>query len=321
MKKLLLLCAWLCATVFVVAVSPARADNYYTFVSVTGDDSNACDSPAAACRTFVNAVNKTFPFGEIICVNGGFVGGEVFITQSVTIDCAGAVALSGGDININGSGIIVRLRNLSIDNIGNFGIGIQVQNAAALYIENCVITNSNNTGGFDPGTYVGIYFAPSANAQLFVTNSIISNNGDSSTSLSGGIEIVPAPGVKADVSISHSEISGNFFGIVGDGRSGGTIEATISDSVVSGSTENGVTAISSGSSVVFMIDQTKVTGNLAAGLFAGGSNAGMLARNTTVFKNAIGLDAAGGAALVSYGNNSVAGNTTNGAFTAAVSQE
>jgi len=40
--------------------------------------------------------------------------------------------------------------------------------------------------------------------------------------------------------------------------------------------------------------------------------------NPTTDGNAIGLDAAGGAALVSYGNNSVAGNTTNGAFTATV---
>lgn len=82
--------------------------------------------------------------------------------------------------------------------------------------------------------------------------------------------------------------------------------------MVPGNTENGITAIGSGASVVFMVDQTKVTGNLA-GLFAGGSNAGMLARHTTVFKNTIGLDAVNGGTLITYGNNSVNGNTTNGA--------
>jgi hypothetical protein len=41
----------------------------------------------------------------------------------------------------------------------------------------------------------------------------------------------------------------------------------------------------------------------------------MLARNTTVYGNAIGLDAIGGGTLYTYGNNSVNGNATNGAFT------
>jgi hypothetical protein len=113
----------------------------------------------------------------------------------------------------------------------------------------------------------------------------------------------------------------NRAGIVGDGRQGGIIKGTISDSVVSGNTENGITAISSGSSVLFVTDQTKVTNNAAAGLFASGGGTGILARNTTVFDNGIGLDAASGAGLISYGNNSVAGNTTNGAFTATVSQQ
>jgi hypothetical protein len=49
-----------------------------------------------------------------------------------------------------------------------------------------------------------------------------------------------------------------------------------------------------------------------------GSNAGILARNTTVYGNAIGLDAANGGAPFTYGNNSVNGNTTNGAFTGTV---
>jgi hypothetical protein len=109
--------------------------------------------------------------------------------------------------------------------------------------------------------------------------------------------------------------SGNYFGVVADGTQGGTIRDTISDSVVSGNTENGITMSSSGSSVVFIVDQTKVSGNFH-GLVAGGTGAAMLARNTSVFNNTAGLYAVSGGTLYSYGNNSVNGN--NGSFTGTV---
>jgi hypothetical protein len=70
--------------------------------------------------------------------------------------------------------------------------------------------------------------------------------------------------------------------------------------------------------VVLTVDQTKISGNNAAGLYASGSGAGILVRYSTVVDNAIGLDAASGGALYSYGTNSVAGNTTNGTFTGTV---
>jgi hypothetical protein len=151
------------------------------------------------------------------------------------------------------------------------GNGIDAENMAALYVENCVITNYNATLEAS-GTYLGIEFEPLANAQLFVSNTVISNNGNSS-GITGGIYIVPGSGVAAEVSINRSEINGNYFGIVADGRSGGIIKGTIKDSVVSGNAENGITAISSGSSVVLITDQTNVTNNGVAGLAASGSYA------------------------------------------------
>jgi hypothetical protein len=316
MTRLMLSCAWLCAVAFLVAANPARATgtNTFSYVANTGNDLSNCQSPATACRTFAFALSQTANYGEIDCVNGETYGFSFTISQSVTIDCAGSVGATEGVITVSGTGIVVRLRNLTINNNGDGFFGIDARNMAALYVENCVITNFNAAIGANT-PYIGIKFEPSANARLFVSNSIISNNGSSNNSLSGGIYIVPASGVTAQVSIDHSQITGNYFGIVGDGRSGGIIKGTISDSVVSGSTENGITAVSSGSSVVFLTDQTKVTNNTSAGLFADGSNAGILARNSTVYGNAVGLDAAGGGTLYTYGNNSVNGNTTNGAFT------
>jgi hypothetical protein len=324
MSRQILLCAWLCAMAFVVATNPAQATgvNQVSYVSSTGGDSNACNTPATACETFDGALAKTVSYGEIDCVSPSDYP-SFTVAQSVTIDCASGIGVSLGSITINGAGIVVRLRNLSINGEGLGFYGIDAKNMAALYLENCIITNFNAAAITVPpspyGPFLGIKFEPSANAQLLVSNSIVSDNGYSGgSSITGGIYIKPASSVTATVSINRSEINGNTFGIVADGRSGGIINGTISDSVVSGNTENGLTALSSGSSVVFMIDQTKVTGNLAAGLYTGGSNAGIVARNTTVYGNAIGLDAASGGTLYTYGNNSVNGNKTNGAFTGTV---
>ena len=128
---------------------------------------------------------------------------------------------------------------------------------------------------------------------------------------------MPASGVTATASVNHSEIYGNYYGVVGDGRSGATIRATISDSVVSGNTKAGVAAIGSSTSVEVLLDQVKLSENLA-GLYVSGSNSAILARNISVFDNATGLETANGGRLLTAGNNTVIGNTTNGAFTGTV---
>jgi hypothetical protein len=323
MSRLMLLCAWFCAITFVVATSPARAagPNQFTYVSATGNNASGCATPATACATLGGALSYTAPDGEIDCVNtGNYSNGTITITQSVTIDCAGGVGSTVGAFTVNGAGIVVRLRNLTLNNNGYGFYGIDAKTMAALYVENCVITNANSVNGQD-APYLGIKFEPSANSQLFVTNSIISNNG-SSGSVSGGIYVVPASGVNASVSINRSEINGNIFGIVADGTSGGIIKGTITDSVVSGNGQNGITVSSSGSSAVFQVDRTTVGSNGNHGLAADGSGAGMLVSNTNVFNNGGGLYTLNGGALFSYGNNHVNGNNGNdGTFTGTVGQQ
>jgi hypothetical protein len=335
MSRLMLLCAWLCAMAFVVAANPAQAggaNNSVSYVSNTGSDSHNCSSPALACADFVTALANTTSDGEIDCVNAGSYGSLGFeITQSVTIDCAGgANTLYGtestgsgldGTIDIDGVGIVVRLRNLSFNGYDFGGNGIDVKNAAAVYVENCVITNYNNNTNSGNGGYNGIHFANSASSHLFVTNSIIRNNGNSG-STTGGIDIVPGPTITATVSIDHSQITGNIFGIIADGTAGGTIKGTITDSVVSGNSQNGITVSSIGSSIVFQVDRTTVGSNGNHGLVAGGSGAGMLVSNTNVFNNGGGLFTESSGALYSYGNNHVNGNDGNdGTFTGTVGQQ
>jgi hypothetical protein len=312
MKKLILLTAWLCAMAFVVIAKPALAagTNAVSYVSNSGSDSHGCTNPTTdACATFSGALNNTISGGEIDCVNAGNYGGGFSITQSVTIDCAGAVGFSPGGIIINGSGIVVRLRNLSINGGGaaNFA-GINAQNMAALYVEHCVITNNQHDG---------IYFVPTAGpSQLFVTDSIISANG---TNLgNAGIAVEAAAG-EIVATIERSRIEGNNgIGIYAETNGGSTL-VTVSGTVVSGNQDYNFYVYAPGGAAWVLVDQTEVIGaGSNTGLFVREGGAEILARNTSVFNNGTGLFIGSGGAAYSYGTNSVNGNSTNGAFTGPV---
>src|SRR5919106_5414577 len=103
----------------------AHAQATRTWVSGVGDDANPC-SRTAPCKTFAGAISKTAAGGFINVLDaGGF--GAVTITKSITIDGDGAHAgmlVSGTNaININGDGIVVTLRNLSLESpYGSSGI-------------------------------------------------------------------------------------------------------------------------------------------------------------------------------------------------------
>jgi hypothetical protein len=331
MKKIALLTVVLAAALALQSYTgPAQAGvTIQSFVSATGSDSNIGSGCAASapCASFHAAVGVTYEGGEVGCLGSASDAdlAATTITFSVTIDCHGAPAeylagvlapnINGFVINVPGG--IVTLRGLNIDGTNFPGVGgppiglngVVIEAAAVVNIEDCVIENFGQNGINDQRTGSG---------QLFIRNTVLRNNGSSSISLSGGIQVVPGPGATVTVSVDHSQISGNYFGIVGDGTAGGTIKATISDSVISGNTEDGVAATTSGPSVWFLVDQTKVTNNAVAGLAAGGSGAEILARNSSVFDNTTGLHTANGGTIYSYGNNSVNGNTTNGAFTGTI---
>jgi hypothetical protein len=153
---------------------PASAQASRTWVSGVGDDANPC-SRTAPCKTFAGAISKTAAEGEINCLDpGGF--GALTITKSITIDCGGTFGsvLSSGTngINVNGSNILVILRNLSIN--GNFSglIGINFISGLSLEVDNVKIFR------FNGGSAAGIRFAPNtANSILRVNNSAMSING------------------------------------------------------------------------------------------------------------------------------------------------
>jgi Right handed beta helix region len=312
MSRLMLSCGWLCAIVLGVAAQPAQAQlkNEVSYVSNTGSDANNCTLPATACLTIEVALTKTQNYGAVVCLNVGLYGGDILIGQSVTIDCAVTAGTSFGFITVNGPGIVVRLRNLTISRAGAFGWGVDAQNMAALFIENCVISDMkavNQTGS----TYLGIKFEPSApQSQLFVTNTIISDNGFLDQGAGGGIEIIPQNGGSAGVTLQNVKLEGNVTGITLN-ASNGAIIAVMRDSTVSGNYLNGILSIGS-HPISLLIDNSTIVDNAGTGVVSQGSASTVIIGRSTITGNTTGVASVSGGVLQSYKNNQIVGNGTDG---------
>jgi hypothetical protein len=298
--------------------SPAEAI-LQTFVSGGGNDMNPC-TRAAPCRSFQAAHNAANAGGFINCLDvfDSNTGDTFIITKSITIDCTGIFAKvigpsMGSAVAVNGAGIVVTLRGLSIESGGSV-IGIDVQNAATVRVEHCKIF------GFQFGIGKGVRFAPptGVTTKLNMSDSVINDNGlsDLVGGGGGGIFIQPAGSGSARVVLNRVQVENNFQGILVDGTfSTGVILVDVRDSVVASNRGHGIAAISSAgaSPTGIIVDRTSSAFNLASGSLAQG--AAVHLGNSTVTGNNTGLNAAGGGQILSYQNNQTSGNFTDGAPT------
>ena len=317
----------------VLASGHAAAQATRTWVSGVGDDVNPC-SRTAPCKTFAGAISKTAPGGTIDVLDPGGFGG-VTITKSITLENVGAI---GGILASASTGIIVNdsasptpgtavvvLRGLSIDGnppSANSLAGVRFLSGGELIVER------SDIGGFANATNgSGINFNPSTSAKLVVRDTTIHNNGstlaaapgDAQTS-GGGIMIRPQSG-RVDVVLDNVRVvNGPNFGIIADG-SGGTIQASIRNSVVSGFTGNGIWAFGGTNAVNVTLDNVTVSGNKQIGLLAQGANAQIRTSDSTITGNATGMQGSGGGAIVSFGDNRNYGNVVNGAPNSSVPKQ
>jgi hypothetical protein len=338
------MCVVAAALAAIVSAMPAHAaGNSITYVSSTGTDSMSCGATAStACQTLSGALAVTTGGGTIFCLDST-ASGPITITESVVIDCIdtnSSITGSGVLVTITGATTNVGLRGLQIVGAGGAGtigisstggdlsigdclihdmkaspaLGVQYETATA----GAVLSIGHNTLISKNGE--GVLFAPTANADLVIDNATFLSNGTSGTN--AGLYVKPSSGITAGVSIKGGIFKANYFGIVADGTGGGIIGGAISDSAVSANVQNGITVSTTSTSVVFLVDQTQVAGNANHGLVAGGSDAGMLVRNTSVVGNGGGLFTVSGGTLYSYGTNSVNGNNGNdGSFTGTVGMQ
>jgi hypothetical protein len=282
----------------VLGLAPAAyAQATRTWVSGVGDDVNPC-SRTAPCKTFAGAISKT--------ANGGFINvldsagyGAVTITKSLTIDGEGAhagvvVALTPA-ITINGAGIKVTLRNLSLESsaVTNPGtIGIRVLQAAEVHIEKCWI-----------GRFSGhaIDFSPTGGAEGFIDDVTAISNGGSAVSVSTG-----------RVSINRLDAYTNDAAVFVRG----TAIATVRDSIaVGGSVGFGANTVPG---AVLNLENSTSTHNANGILVASGAT--VRVSNSLIVSNvSVGLNnGGGGSVIISLQGNTVTGNPTDGSFSSTV---
>lgn len=310
-------------TALALYAAPAAAQATRTWVSGVGDDVNPC-SRTAPCKTFAGAISKTAAGGEIDCLDpGGF--GTLTITKSITVDCTGTFGsvLNSGGINgfvINDGATVtpgtikVVLRGLSIDGAGTTpGLnGIRFISGASLVVEDVFIQNQN--GGS------GIAFQPSGSAKLSVHNSQIVNTG--TPAIGAGILVQPTGTASARVTVDNVNLQNNGAASVraDTGGNSGGVFVHITNSQLSGSVDGLLVVGPSATSVAFLVDSA-VFNNNGTGINAQAASARVEASGNTITGNGVGLAAAGGALIASFGDNLLRRNVSDGAFGTTVAKQ
>jgi hypothetical protein len=301
--------------------APAQAFNNKSWVSSTGG--GATCTRGSPCATFQAAHDQTNAGGEIGVVDSGdYSGSGLVINRAISIIAEGVDAtilspgLGSAAITISGSMIptdVVTLQGLIIDGLGSGGIGISYPFGPSLVVKNCVIRNFKNASG----SY-GIAAQPNAAGRLTVTDTLLVNNGLGSTG--AGIFIKPQPGGSVEVSLERVTVANNVFGIAVDGTgSTNGINMTVSDSVMSGNSQDGIVATTpgGGAPIGVMVKNTRSVNN-NIGIRSLGTGVTVRVSNSTVIGNGTGLSFGSAGALLSFGNNEVQANGVNGAFSGSV---
>jgi parallel beta helix pectate lyase-like protein len=285
----------------------AYAQASRTWVSGVGDDANPC-SRTAPCKTWAGAISKTAAGGEIDALDpGGF--GAVTITKAITLASDGELAstlVSGtnGIVISAPATAHVTIRGLEVQGIDSGLSGIVFNSGGALHVEKCAIRQF---------TQHGILFQPNSPADLYVSDTDIGDNGGA------GIQVAPTAGGVAAVVVDRVRATNNgAAGFRATGAGGGVFaHMTIHDSVGSGNGGPGFIAQSSGMPVRMMLSFDVASFN-GVGFQADGSAATLWMGASVALANTTGMLATNSGSLLSYGDNQVNGNGTDGGPSAPV---
>jgi hypothetical protein len=193
----------------------ATAAAQRTFVASSGNDANPC-TLTQPCRGFARAITQTVSGGEIVVIDSAGYG-PVTIGQSATIVApsgvyAGVSVASGSGVTINGSGIVVTLRGLTITGVGGTN-GIALLQGAVLNVEDCEIAGFGGSG----------IVVSAAGSVVGVRNTTVRDNAGS------GVSVTATATIQANldsVRLANNGLNGLY--------ATGPVRATIDSSVVVG---------------------------------------------------------------------------------------
>jgi len=296
-----------------LTANSAYALNDHSWVSSTG--SGAACTRAAPCADFGTAQNLTNAGGVISVLDPGDYTNGIYVQKSLTIRAEGVdggatlIAQGAGFLIIVQAGVsdVVTLEGLHFNGAGS----IVFTSGGHLHVVGCVITNASVSGS------TGIRFAPNSPSKLSVTDTVISNMGSGT---GGGIVINPQSGGSARVDLERVTVNGNAFGIAADGsNSTAGINMTIADSMIGGNSQDGILAVtpSGGAPIGVYVKNTKSVNN-TFGIRSIGPNVTVRVDGSSMMGNSTGLSFSSGGAILTYGNNAVNTNGTDGAFSGPV---
>ena len=289
----------------VAIAAPAFGQATRTWVSGVGDDVNPC-SRTAPCKTFAGAISKTATNGEINVIDpGGF--GAITITKSITIDGYGPessiLAAGTSGVLINGAGIVVTLRNLSINGAATTaGSGVRILNADSVNVDNVRIANFTGTGTAGRGVSIE---TTGANVRVSIADSQFDNMGNAS------IASVPTAGnVLLDV---HGV---NIFRGGDAGIQARTLtKLTLSDSAIAGHPNGAAVEVSLSDASAHISNSVLSNNRFGINNGLGGGTPTTRLYGTVITGSTIEALRINGGSVLSYGNNAIRGNAGNEAPT------
>src|SRR5262249_34261196 len=198
--------------------------------------------------------------------------------------CSNVTAgVSGVGVAVNGDGIIVTLRGLSVQGYGQQAIGIDLINAAELHVENCRIVGFS---GLAPGHGIKVEPGNGITTKLHVLDTVITDNGLANSG--GGIIVQPTGSGSARVMIERSHIETNTYGIFANGTgSTGVIAVHVRDSVIANNAINGISAFTQAgkSTTSIVVDHSSSNLNGGSGILAQGVGGYITLKDSTVISN------------------------------------
>jgi Right handed beta helix region len=286
---------------------PAAAQVARVFLSGTGDDLNDCSNVNTPCRSLQGAILQCPAKGEVIIVSSGGYGNAI-ITKSLTVDTApGVLAFIARSISVDAAASdTVTLRGLTFNGaVFSDPSGILYNSGGILNVEKCDISGFASAGidmtasggslrvvetGFHDQSY-GVYVAPEGVPSKVLVDRCVFER------LSVAAMRVYGTGSAA---ITESVFSNNTDGIEAYAGSGGGDETVTIDRCLFSGT-------------IFYALYSITGNNALATIYVSNSS---IESNGLVFGSV--TDGTGTASVISFGNNSVKNNQTQGPFTATV---
>lgn len=308
------------ATLAIPLATPASAQATRTWISGVGDDANPC-SRTAPCKTFAGSIVKTAAGGEINCLDPGAFG-TVTITKSIKLLCdnvGGGITASGANgITVNaGVDDVIVISGLEIDGLGTGTNGVRFLGGGGLHLRNSTIR------GFKSATSYAVNFAPTSPAATLVLDNVtIVKNGLANNS--GGILIQPAANVAVTFAIDKVKIAdngGTGLRVDTTGINGASVKGVVSNSVFADAANAVFAKVPTGSTANILVTGNSI-GTNQNGVVSQDVGATVRVSDNLISSNsAFGVRSISGGTLISYGDNELTNNGTNGTFTSTVSKQ